>query len=193
MTNIAIDDLDERNGLAFDNGWAHAASELRANPPRILSDIWMTRIMEHSVTVPLTAAQAYVLFTEHLARWWPREYTWGQGALQTIGIEPRLDGLCSEYGPHGFRSDWGRVLVWEPPQRLALAWQISPRREPEPDPDRASTLGVRFDEQEPGRTVIRLTHRDFERHGSGAEEYRAALAAPAGWPYILQRFREAAT
>lgn len=85
------------------------------------------------------------------------------------------------------------TLAERAPQRLALAWQISPRREPEPDPDRASTLGVRFDEQEPGRTVIRLTHRDFERHGSGAEEYRAALAAPAGWPYILQRFREAAT
>jgi uncharacterized protein YndB with AHSA1/START domain len=152
----------------------------------------MNDSVEHSLTVPLAAPQAYTLFTEHLAAWWPREYTWGQRALQSIGIEPHVDGLCYERGPYGFRCDWGRVLVWEPPRRLVLAWQISPRREPEPNPDRASTVEVDFDEQEPGATMVTLIHRDFDRHGDGSSEYASALASPQGWPYILQRFREAA-
>jgi uncharacterized protein YndB with AHSA1/START domain len=148
----------------------------------------MSDTISETLTVSLAPPQAFALFAERLGDWWPREYTWGQDALQAIGIEPRVDGLCYELGPHDFRCDWGRVLVWEPPSGLSLAWQISPRREPEPNPHRASTVDVRFASRESGGTLVTLEHHGFERHGDGAEEYRAALASPEGWPYILQRF-----
>jgi hypothetical protein len=39
---------------------------------------------------------------------------------------------------------------------------------------------------------VTLTHRDFERHGEGAQAYRDSMAAPQGWPYIMERFAAAA-
>ena len=84
------------------------------------------------------------------------------------------------------------MLAWEPPSRLVLAWQISPRREPEPNPERASTIELRFDAEGEELTRVTLEHRDFDRHGEGAGEYRAALASEQGWPYILGRYAAAA-
>lgn len=152
----------------------------------------MTDTIQHTLTVPLPPSDAFALFTRRLAEWWPREYTWSQSVLEDIGIEARPDGLCYERGPHGFRCDWGRVLAWEPPGRLVLAWQISPRREPVPDPEQASTIELRFAAEADGRTRVTLEHRDFDRHGDDSESYRAALASEHGWPYILSRYATAA-
>jgi uncharacterized protein YndB with AHSA1/START domain len=141
-----------------------------------------------SLTVDLPSERAFTFFTGNLSLWWPREYTWGRAVVVELGIEPRAGGLCFERGPHGFRCDWGRVLAWQPPRLLTFAWQISPRREPEPDPAKASTIEVTFRADTPARTTVMLEHRDFERHGDGAAAYRAAMASPQGWPWILDRY-----
>jgi uncharacterized protein YndB with AHSA1/START domain len=140
-----------------------------------------------TVSVPGTPEQAFAAFTAELGQWWPPEYTWSQDQLAEIGIDARESGLCFEIGPHGFRCDWGRVLAWEPPDRLVLAWQIGPTRVPEPNPSKASEVEVRF-EREGDATRVELTHRGFERHGEGADGYREAMGSPQGWPYILSRF-----
>ena len=144
------------------------------------------------VIVPTSAAAAFALFAEELGRWWPREYTWGQDALVRIGIEPRVGGRCYEIGPHDFHSDWGRVLLWELPHRLVLAWQISPDRAPEPNPSKASEVEVRFEYLDESQTQVVLEHRAFDRHGVGGASYREAMASAQGWPFILQRYAEAA-
>ena len=91
--------------------------------------------IRRSVTVGLPVDQAFAAFAD-LARWWPREYTWAGDTLEDIGIGPREGGFCFERGPHGFTCHWGRVLVWDPPARLVLAWQIAPDRAPSPTPPR---------------------------------------------------------
>ena len=144
-----------------------------------------------TVTVPLGPAAAFSLFADGLGGWWPREYTWGQEVLEWIGIEPGEGGRCTERGPGGFECDWGQVRSWEPPTRLELSWQISPRREPVPDPAQASRVTVGF-AAEGGGTAVTLTHGEFERHGDGAAEYRDALASREGWPFILGRYVAAA-
>jgi uncharacterized protein YndB with AHSA1/START domain len=144
----------------------------------------MTR---HQVEVPVPPARAFAVFAEQLGSWWPPEYSWSGEVLEEIGIEPREGGLCFERGPHGFRCDWGRVLAWEPPDRLDLAWQISPRREPVPDPSKASVVEVRF-EATGGGTAVSLEHRAFERHGEEGASYEEMLGSPQGWPFLLERF-----
>ena len=148
--------------------------------------------IRHTLTILREPAGAFALFFANLGSWWPREYTWSQSALVAIGVEPRLGGLCYELGPHGFRCDWGRLLAWEPPRRVVLAWHISPRREPAPDPARASEVEVQFEAAAAGETRVTLVHDAFDRHGDGAAEYRSALASAEGWPYILARFAAAA-
>lgn len=144
-----------------------------------------------SVTVPVDAQRAFAIFTDGLASWWPPEYTWSGAALELIAIDPREGGLCSEYGPHRFRCDWGRVLVYDPPNRLALTWQIGPTRVPQPDPAQASRIDVRFS-PDGAATAVELVHSGFEHHGEGAEAYRDAMAADPGWPWLLRRYAGAA-
>jgi uncharacterized protein YndB with AHSA1/START domain len=145
-----------------------------------------------TVTVAQAPAEAFALFTEGLAKWWPREYTWAQDVLQRIEVEPRVGGRCYEIGPREFHSDWGRVLVWSSPDRLLLAWQISPRREPEPNPVKASEVEVHFKPGTTGGTLVLLEHRGFERHGPEGVAYRDALASAQGWPWILKHYEAAA-
>lgn len=149
-------------------------------------------IVRHQVTVPVPPDDAFRLFTQEFGTWWPREYSWSGEVMESIGIEPGAGGLCTEFGPRAFRCDWGRVLEWDPPDRLTLAWHIGPHREPQPDPERASTIEIRFSAVESGGTRVFLEHRHFERHGNGADEYRAALDADRGWPWILAKYAEVA-
>jgi uncharacterized protein YndB with AHSA1/START domain len=144
--------------------------------------------MRHAITVQLPPDGAFARFTEGMSGWWPREYTWAQEALEAIAIEPMVGGRCYERGPHGFSCDWGRVVECEPPALLVFTWQISPQRVPQPDPERASEVEVRFTAAGTGATRVELEHRDFERHGTGAESYRSAMTSEHGWPLLLERY-----
>jgi uncharacterized protein YndB with AHSA1/START domain len=143
-----------------------------------------------SVTVPAPPDRAFAVFTERFGTWWPREYTWSHDVLEEIGIESGAGGICFERGPHGLRCDWGRVLVWDPPARLAFTWQISPERVPVPDPSRASEVAVRFMAEGSG-TCVQLQHRGFERHGEGGTEYAKGMGSDEGWPLLLERYADA--
>lgn len=147
--------------------------------------------VQATVRVQLPPNKAFARFTQDFQSWWPREYTWSQTTLDRIGIEPRPGGLCYEIGPHGFRVDWGQVRTWAPPRHLVLLWQIGPHRDPQPDPAKASEIDIGFSPIHQHLTEVTLTHRGFERHGSGAAEYRAAMASAMGWPRILHAFAAA--
>ena len=141
-----------------------------------------------SATVAEPAERAFTVFTEGLGTWWPPEFTWSQDVLASIGIESRMGGMLFERGPHGFTLHWGRVLAWEPPNRLSFTWQIGPQREPQPNPDRAGRVEVHFLElKDSSSTQVEVTHSGFERHGDGADDYRTAMAEQ-GWPFLLERF-----
>ena len=76
---------------------------------------------------------------------------------------------------------------WEPPGRIVFTWQIAFDRTPEPNPEKASEVEVRFTEESLGTRVV-LEHRAFSRHGEKANAYRAGMDSPEGWPMMLERF-----
>jgi uncharacterized protein YndB with AHSA1/START domain len=140
-----------------------------------------------TVTVSGSPERAFATFFDGFADWWPREFTWSQEVLETIAVEPHEGGRAFERGPDGFHLDWGRVRVVERPHRAVFTWQISPRREPVPDPAHASEVEVRFVDAGDGTTRVHLEHRGFSRHGEGADEYRR-LMGEQGWPHALERY-----
>ncbi|MCY1708163.1 SRPBCC family protein [Pannonibacter sp. SL95] len=138
------------------------------------------------VVLPLPRQQAFELVVERFAAWWPREYTFLGETLDDIGIEPRLGGQCYEQDRGGKRIVWGTVLSIEKPLYMRIAWQIAPDRQPVVDPAAASRVLMTFRDAGDA-TRLELVHTDFIRHGESANDYRAAMASPAGWPLCLSR------
>lgn len=142
----------------------------------------------HTVVIGLRTEAAFSRFVADMGAWWPRDYTWSKDALEEIAIEPQTGGRCFERGPHGFHCDWGRVLEWEAPKRLVFSWQISSTRVPVPDDRQASEVEMLFEREDESTTRVELEHRNFDRHGEGADAYQAAMASEQGWPFILECF-----
>jgi uncharacterized protein YndB with AHSA1/START domain len=85
------------------------------------------------------------------------------------------------------------VLVFEPPQRVVISWDISPQWQIETDPDQTSEVEVRFVAEGPTRTLVEFEHRHLDRHGASWEGLREGVANANGWPLYLQRFAEVAS
>jgi uncharacterized protein YndB with AHSA1/START domain len=79
-----------------------------------------------SVNVAVPPDVAFEVFTAELDRWWrPGPAFRGYVAGELI-LEPRLDGRLFERRSSDARApvlERGRVLVWEPPTRLAFSWR----------------------------------------------------------------------
>jgi uncharacterized protein YndB with AHSA1/START domain len=146
--------------------------------------------VRQSVTVPISAQRAFTLFTEGFNSWWIGHHI-GAAELAEAVIEPRVDGRWYERGVDGSECDWGKVLVFDPPGRLVLTWQLNAKFEYDPDLDHASEVEVRFIEEN-GQTRVDFEHRHIERLGAGADELAKSVRSEGGWPSILDLYAKAA-
>lgn len=144
--------------------------------------------IKKAVTIKLSAPEAFNRFTNQINRWWPKEYTWSGPLLQEVRLDAKIDGFCSEIGPHNFRIDWGRVTDLEVNRMIRFTWQISSTRVPEPDPKKSSEVTVWFEELSDSLTEVRLEHSRFQQHGPGWIEYIKAMDSAGGWTYLLECF-----
>jgi len=142
-----------------------------------------------SVTVEAPVDKAFRVFTEGIDRWWSREHHIGAADLEHAVLEPRKDGRWYEIGVDGTECEWGRVLQWEPPSRLVLAWQINGSWQF--DPTLVTEVEVRFVSEASNRTRVELEHRDLERFGDAQEQIRTAFNSPGGWQGLLDSFAQA--
>jgi uncharacterized protein YndB with AHSA1/START domain len=149
-------------------------------------------VVRKSVTVQASAERAFRVFTEGVDSWWPRGHHIGKSPMTKAIIEGRAGGRCYSQQADGTECDWGSILIWEPPQRFVMAWQITPGWQYEPDLARSSEVEVRFTSQRDGSTRVDIEHRHFERHGEGFAGMRAATDSPGGWSGLLELFRKAA-
>lgn len=148
--------------------------------------------VRRSIVVRAGAERTFRVFTEGVDTWWPRAHHIGSSPAKRFVIEPRADGRCYTEQTDGTDCDWGRVLVWEPPQRFVMAWQITSTWQYEPDLQKSSEVEIQFVPQPDGTTRVELEHRYFERHGAGAGAMRAFMEAPNAWGGLLELFRTSA-
>jgi uncharacterized protein YndB with AHSA1/START domain len=143
-----------------------------------------------SVRVGAPPERAFKVFTDGIGRWWPKTHHIGAADLDALVIEPKAGGRWYERGVDGSECDVGKVLVWEPPARLVLAWQLT--ADWKFDPGLITEVEVWFIADGANATRVELEHRDLERYGERADGVRATIDSPEGWNGILQLFKQAA-
>jgi uncharacterized protein YndB with AHSA1/START domain len=146
--------------------------------------------VQTSVVVEAPIEKAFSVFTEGIGSWWPPEHHILQAELAETVFETRVGGHVYDRGVDGSECRWARVLVYEPPARFVMSWDISLQWQLETDPQRTSEVEVRFLAEGPNRTRVELEHRHLDRHGEGWEQMRDAVASPDGWQVGLLSFVE---
>ena len=145
-----------------------------------------------TITVRASVDHAFKVYTEGFDTWWPRSHHIGKAPLEKAVIETRAGGRCYGRSIDGTECPWGTILVWDPPHRLVLAWQITHDWGYEPDLAKASEVEIRFTPEAGGSTRVDLEHRHFHRHGAGADSMRTPVDSPNGWGGLLKLFAEIA-
>jgi uncharacterized protein YndB with AHSA1/START domain len=114
-----------------------------------------------TVSVAVPPERAFAVFTEQIDLWWRRgpRFRHLRGERALIAIEPRVGGRLFESADDSDGTpaqEIGRVLVWQPPERLVFEW----RNAPFATHDRTE-VEVVFAPDAQGGTRITLVHRGW--------------------------------
>jgi len=145
--------------------------------------------VQKEIVVDAPVERAFRVFTDKMDSWWVREHHIGKAPMKTAILETRSNGRWYEVGTDGSECEWGRVLVWEPPRRVVLAWQINAQWQF--DPSFMTEVEVTFTPVSQQSTRVVLEHRNLDRFGVKADEMRKSFDSPGGWGATLQRYAEA--
>jgi Activator of Hsp90 ATPase homolog 1-like protein len=145
-------------------------------------------IVKRTLVVEAAQERAFHVFTAEFDSWWPRSHHTGEGDLLEATIEPAAGGRWFARTTVG-EEDWGRVLVWEPPYRVVLDWQLN--ADFEYDSEFHTEVEARFAAESPDRTRVEFEHLNIDRYGDRAAEMAAALGSDGGWTGILSAYATA--
>jgi uncharacterized protein YndB with AHSA1/START domain len=143
-----------------------------------------------SIVVEAPVERAFSVFTEDFGRFKPPEHNMLRVEIAETVFEPRAGGHLYDRGVDGSECRWARVLIYEPPNRVVISWDISPQWQIETDLEKTSEVEVRFIAEAPDRTRVELEHRNLDRHGEGWQQLRDGVEGEDGWPLYLRRFAE---
>lgn len=131
-----------------------------------------------TIVVKATPERAFEVFAHRMHDWSPAVQSL-LGSRRDIVVEPRAGGRWYEVSGDGTQADWGKVLVWDPPHRMVLAWQLDARFAY--DALLVTEVEVRFAPVDGGRTRVDFEHRNLDRFGDQAEATKASLDGEGGW------------
>lgn len=140
----------------------------------------MTDPVKKTITVPLRPEQAFSLFTDDLAKWWPvdsHSVSAAKGDLpRDVKVDRHAGGHITETKADGEPARWGTITNWEPGKSLGISWYVG-RDEAE-----ATDIMVVFTPVDTG-TRVDLTHDGFDRLGDAATAMRDQY--DPGWTMVL--------
>ncbi len=140
----------------------------------------MIEPLRMSFEVGCPVDHAFDVWTSKIARWWPADHSVsGENGMQVV-LEGRPGGRIFERTSSGTEHEWGEVVVWEPPSRLAYLWHL--RR----DRADATEVEISFIDQGDETTRVEIEHRGWERLGAQGEIWRNANRA--GWSTLLPHY-----
>jgi hypothetical protein len=132
---------------------------------------------------PPDAGAGLRLFNRHHRAWWPLDT---HSVHHDASMGRRIRGRAARRAlGDGHTNVWGEVLVWEPPNHLALTWHPGRSRDP------AGRVDVRFIAVADG-TRVELEHSGWEAFGERASAVRRAYSGPQAWGSVLDAFADLA-
>jgi uncharacterized protein YndB with AHSA1/START domain len=138
--------------------------------------------IKKQLTVRTSIEKAFRVFTANMSTWWPKDHHIGKSPLKECIVEPKLEGRWYERCEDGSECNWGKVLAWDPPHRLVLAWQLNAQFEY--DPALITEVEVKFVALSPTETRVDFEHRNLDRLGNAD----TIPGMDKGWGLILDRF-----
>jgi uncharacterized protein YndB with AHSA1/START domain len=142
----------------------------------------VTEPLELSFTVGCSPDHAFAVWATRTSQWWPSGHSVSKDPGLEVTIEPRRGGRIFERTPAGEEHDWGEVLAWEPPRRLAYLWHLAQDRSD------ATEVDVSFAPAGTA-TVVTIVHRGWDRLGSRGDGLRERNQR--GWAGLLPHYRAA--
>jgi uncharacterized protein YndB with AHSA1/START domain len=141
-----------------------------------------------SLRVGAARQKAFDTFVGNMGGWWMKSHSLLEAPQTDVVIEPRTGGRWYEIGADGSEQIWGKVLAWEAPDRILLAWQLN--AEWAYDPDFETTVEVRFT-PDGDATIVDFEHRDLERFGDNAQAVRGDYESgmEGGWGQLLASYQ----
>ncbi len=142
-----------------------------------------------TVRVKAPVAHAFEVFTAGLTRWWPANHGIGGKPIEKVLMEPRLGGRWLEIAEDGTQTVVATIMLWEPPHRVVLTWQVNAQWKP--DVGMKSEVDVRFTPDGADATHVELVHHKFETMGA---EAGASMRkdVDGGWPGLMEKFAQEA-
>ena len=163
-------------------------SAIETSPTKPSASSSQETSVRKSVVVKAPIEHAFKVFTERFDTWWPRTHHIGKVEPYTAILEARVGGRWFERGADGSECEWGRVLEYTPPRRVAVSWHLGPDYKYDPDPGKASRVEVSFHDEGNGKTRVELVHSQLDRHGAGWEALRDGVGSQGGWGGIMDGF-----
>jgi uncharacterized protein YndB with AHSA1/START domain len=137
--------------------------------------------LRKQLKVGLSPEDAFRLFTEGIDKWWPlRTHSVGEEQAESCYFEGWVGGRIMEVLKDGNQSEWGKVLVWKPFEKVTFTWY------PGRTPETAQEVTVKFSEIEGGGTLVELVHTGWETLGERAQSGRAGY--DTGWDFVLAKY-----
>jgi uncharacterized protein YndB with AHSA1/START domain len=144
----------------------------------------MIEPIELVFTVGCSPQHAFDVWATRASLWWPRPHSWSGAPGLTVTFEPRSGGRIFERTPEGVEYDWGEVLVWEPPNRLAYLWHIYGDRTD------ATEVEVTFTDRGDA-TAVTIVHTGWDRLGERGRELQERNRQ--GWAGVIPPYSAACT
>jgi uncharacterized protein YndB with AHSA1/START domain len=146
--------------------------------------------VRHQIVVDAPVERAFSVFTKDFGQFKPPDHNLLSVDIAETVFELRVGGHVYDKGVDGSESHFARVLVYEPPNRVVISWDINAQWSIETDHAKTSEVEVRFIAEAPDRTRVELEHRNLERHGDGWDSIRDGVDGENGWPLYLRRFAD---
>jgi len=131
-----------------------------------------------TMTVARGQAETFAFFTARVNDWWPkRTHSLGQEKSARIDFEPEVGGRFFETFDDGTEHQWGKVSVWDEPNRIVYSWHLS---RPE---EQATEVEITFTALGDSETRVDLVHSNWEKLGEDAEMAHGQYSG--GWDHVF--------